>query len=139
MAAQPLSHHEILALVEPFTRRGRRVDLAASDRLARRLAFAPVEHETPALHESLALEHPGPGELRLTRTLRDANGVPAALVCDAGDAAEALAAEEMWLSSSTKEVLAITTLDGKPFGGGRPGPVFRRIWEIFQQRKPKAH
>ncbi|HEY5309472.1 MAG TPA: D-amino acid aminotransferase [Casimicrobiaceae bacterium] len=53
--------------------------------------------------------------------------------------AEALAAEEMWLSSSTKEVLAITTLDGKPFGGGRPGPVFRRIWEIFQQRKPKAH
>ena len=94
MAAQPLSHHEILALVEPFTRRGRRVDLAASDRLARRLAFAPVEHETPALHESLALEHPGPGELRLTRTLRDANGVPAALVCDAGDAAEALAAIE---------------------------------------------
>jgi D-alanine transaminase len=53
--------------------------------------------------------------------------------------AEALAAEEMWLSSSTKEVLAITTLDGKPFGGGRPGPVFRRIWDIFQQRKPKAH
>jgi D-alanine transaminase len=53
--------------------------------------------------------------------------------------AEALAAEEMWLSSSTKEVLAITTLDGKPFGGGRPGPIFRRIWEIFQQRKPKAH
>ena len=53
--------------------------------------------------------------------------------------AEALAAEEMWLSSSTKEVLAITTLDSKPFGGGRPGPVFRRIWEIFQQRKPKAH
>jgi D-alanine transaminase len=53
--------------------------------------------------------------------------------------AEALAADEMWLSSSTKEVLAITTLDGQPFGGGHPGPVFRRIWEIFQQRKPKAH
>jgi D-alanine transaminase len=53
--------------------------------------------------------------------------------------AEALAAEEMWLSSSTKEVLAVTTVDGKPFGGGRPGPVFRRMWEIFQARKPKAH
>ena len=53
--------------------------------------------------------------------------------------AEAMAAQELWLSSSTKEVLAITTLDGKPFGGGRPGPVFRRIWDIFQQRKPKAH
>ncbi len=52
--------------------------------------------------------------------------------------AEALSADEMWLSSSTKEVLAITTVDGKPFAGGKPGPVFRRIWELFQTRKPKA-
>lgn len=51
---------------------------------------------------------------------------------------EALAADEMWLSSSTKEVLAITTVDGKPFAGGKPGPVFRKMWEIFQQHKP-AH
>ncbi len=41
--------------------------------------------------------------------------------------AEALAADEMWLSSSTKEVLAITMIDGKPFAGGKPGPVFRRV------------
>ena len=34
---------------------------------------------------------------------------------------EALGADEMWLSSSTKEVLAVTTLDGRPFAGGRPG------------------
>jgi D-alanine transaminase len=53
--------------------------------------------------------------------------------------AEALAAAEMWLSSSTKEVLAVTTVDGKPFAGGRPGPVFRRMWDIFQARKPKTH
>jgi D-alanine transaminase len=51
--------------------------------------------------------------------------------------AEALAADEMWLSSSTKEVLAITTLDGKPFGSGVPGPVFRRMHALFQQRKPQ--
>ena len=50
--------------------------------------------------------------------------------------AEALAADEMWLSSSTKEVLAITTVDGKPFAGGKPGPVFRRIWGVFQASKP---
>ena len=43
----------------------------------------------------------------------------------------------MWLSSSTKEVLAITTVDGKPFAGGKPGPVFRRMWEVFQAKKPK--
>jgi D-alanine transaminase len=51
---------------------------------------------------------------------------------------EALAAAELWLSSSTKEVLAITTVDGQPFGGGKPGPVFRRVWEAFQAAKPKA-
>jgi len=52
--------------------------------------------------------------------------------------AEALAADEMWLSSSTKEVLAITTVDGKPFGNGKPGPVFRRMWSVFQTMKPKV-
>ncbi len=50
---------------------------------------------------------------------------------------EALGADEMWLSSSTKEVLAVTTLDGQPFAGGRPGPVYRRMYELFQASKPK--
>ena len=49
---------------------------------------------------------------------------------------EALSADEMWLSSSTREVLAITKLDGAPFGGGTPGPVFRAVWQAFQERKP---
>jgi D-alanine transaminase len=51
--------------------------------------------------------------------------------------AEALAADEMWLSSSTKEVLAVTDVDGRPFAGGRPGPVFRRMHALFQQHKPR--
>jgi D-alanine transaminase len=51
--------------------------------------------------------------------------------------AEALSADEMWLSSSTKEVLAVTTIDGKPFGGGAPGPAFRRMHALFQQKKPQ--
>jgi D-alanine transaminase len=49
--------------------------------------------------------------------------------------AEALGADEMWLSSSTKEVLPVTTVDGQPFAGGRPGPVFRRVHEAFQAAK----
>lgn len=49
--------------------------------------------------------------------------------------AEALAADEMWLSSSTKEVLAVTTLDGAPFAGGKPGPLFRQVHAIFQRKK----
>jgi D-alanine transaminase len=48
---------------------------------------------------------------------------------------EALAADEMWLSSSTKEVLAVTSLDGRPFGGGKPGPVFRQVHALFQASK----
>jgi D-alanine transaminase len=51
---------------------------------------------------------------------------------------EALAADEMWLSSSTKEVLAVTTLDGKAFAGGKPGAVYRRMHRLFQASKPKA-
>src|SRR5205823_11145085 len=51
---------------------------------------------------------------------------------------EALAADEMWLSSSTKEVLAVTTLDGKPFAGGKPGPVYREMYRLFQSSKPEA-
>lgn len=51
---------------------------------------------------------------------------------------EALAADEMWLSSSTKEVLAVTTLDGEPFAGGKPGPVFRKMHALFQESKRKA-
>jgi D-alanine transaminase len=48
---------------------------------------------------------------------------------------EALTADEMWLSSSTKEVLAVTSLDGRPFGGGTPGPVFRKVHALFQASK----
>jgi D-alanine transaminase len=51
---------------------------------------------------------------------------------------EALAADEMWISSSTKEVLAVTTLDGKPFAGGKPGPVYRQMYRLFQASKPRA-
>ncbi len=52
--------------------------------------------------------------------------------------AEALGADEMWLSSSSKEVLAVTALDGKPFAGGRPGPIFRKMYALFQESKRRA-
>jgi len=71
-------------------------------------------------------------------TLEVAKSVGVVLDVRAIPHAEAMAADEMWLSSSTKEVLAITTVDGKPFGGGKPGPVFRRVWEAFQKAKTGA-
>jgi len=48
---------------------------------------------------------------------------------------QVLAADEMWLSSSTKEVLAVTTIDGRPFAGASPGPMFRKIHALFQASK----
>lgn len=48
---------------------------------------------------------------------------------------ELLAADEIWLSSSTKEVLAVTQLDGAPVGDGRPGPAWRRVWDAYQAFK----
>ncbi len=51
---------------------------------------------------------------------------------------EALAADEMWLSSSSKEVLAVTIVDGKSFAGGSPGPVFRKMHELFQASKSRS-
>ena len=36
---------------------------------------------------------------------------------------ETLTADELWLTSSTKEVLAITTLNGRPVGHGQAGPA----------------
>jgi D-alanine transaminase len=71
-------------------------------------------------------------------TLEIAKGAGVALEVRAIPHAEAMAADEMWLSSSTKEVLAITMIDGRPFGGGKPGPVFRRVWDAFQRAKPRV-
>jgi len=49
--------------------------------------------------------------------------------------AEVRAAEELWVTSSSKEVLAIVTLDGKPIGDGKPGPVFRCMYGLYQEFK----
>ncbi len=48
---------------------------------------------------------------------------------------EVLAADELLLSSATKEVLAITTLDGQPVGNGKPGPVCARLFAAYQRAK----
>ena len=88
--AKPLTHHEILSLIAPFTRRGRHADLAASDRAGRRLVFKPVEHPAadgrPALREVLALELPETGQSRLIRTVTDPSGLVSTLTAQGPDA-----------------------------------------------------
>ena len=48
---------------------------------------------------------------------------------------EVFDADELLLSSATKEVLAITRLDGKPVGAGVPGPVYARLYAGYQRAK----
>ena len=48
---------------------------------------------------------------------------------------ELFRADELLLTSSTREVLAVTTLDGKAIGDGRPGAMFARIYELYQTFK----
>ncbi len=91
----PLTHHEIVGLVAPFTRRGRHVDLAATDRLLRRVAFKAIDHPRGsgplALRETLALEDLGAGFYRLTRILAPETGPDACLETVGTDPAELLA------------------------------------------------
>ena len=52
---------------------------------------------------------------------------------------EVNAADEILLSSATKEVLPVTTLDGEAVGHGalrgKPGPVYARLYEAYQRAK----
>jgi D-alanine transaminase len=65
--------------------------------------------------------------------LADANGIPVEI--GYFDEARIRAADELWITSSTKEVLAIVTLDGQPIGNGKPGPMFRRMYQLYQDYK----
>jgi D-alanine transaminase len=51
---------------------------------------------------------------------------------------EVRSADEIWVTSSSKEVLAVVSLDGRKVGEGRPGPVFRRMYELYQEFKRKV-
>jgi hypothetical protein len=80
----PLTHHEILSLIEPFARSGRHVDLANSDRIKRCLVFKPTEHagedsQQASIREILQLDNPWPGLYRLTRNLTLSSGLKATL------------------------------------------------------------
>ena len=44
-------------------------------------------------------------------------------------------ADEVWMTSSTKEILAITTLDGHPVGNGKPGPFGEQMFQWYQDFK----
>lgn len=50
---------------------------------------------------------------------------------------ELRAADEVWITSSTRELLPVTRIDGAPVGSGRPGPVWQRVDRLVQADKSR--
>ncbi|WP_255573487.1 D-amino acid aminotransferase [Deefgea tanakiae] len=83
---------------------------------------------------------PAPSDLMLTGItydllieLAEQNDLPLQL----GDVTEAMLrqADEVWLTSSSKEILAIIVLDGQPVGNGQVGPIYKRMVSFYQDFK----
>jgi len=86
---------------------------------------------------------PPPSHLMLTGItyhvvleLADAHGIPTEL--RAISEAELRAADELWMTSSTKEIMPIVTLDGIPVGAGEPGPLARQMDALYQTFKQQV-
>lgn len=70
----------------------------------------------------------------LERLCRD-SGIPFALRRVSRD--EVFGADELLLSSATKEVLPVVTLDGQAIGNGHPGPIYQSLYAAYQQAKQR--
>ncbi|AMM24427.1 D-amino acid aminotransferase [Variovorax sp. PAMC 28711] len=60
-------------------------------------------------------------------------GIPFALRNITRD--EVFAADELFLSSASKEVLPVVALDGQPIGNGVPGPIYKQLYAAYQAAK----
>ena len=69
----------------------------------------------------------------LIEELCAANGIRFAARRIARD--EVFGADEVLLSSATKEVLPVVSIDGKSIGAGRPGPIYQKLYAAYQAAK----
>ncbi len=95
-----------------------------------------VKHDT--LFTPAAVKHLLPGITRdLVIELAQDNNIP----CEEALIPEAWLneAEEIWVTSSTREILPVTRLNDQPVGNGRPGPHWQRITAIYEDYKQSLH
>ena len=72
-----------------------------------------------------------PGTTRsLLEELADRHGIARRSV--AVSESELRCADEIWLTAATRGVLSVTQLDGRPVGTGRPGALWRRMYELIE-------
>jgi D-alanine transaminase len=86
---------------------------------------------------------PSPSNLMLTGVTYDvvlelaaAHGMPSEVRAIAE--AEVRAADELWMTSSTREIMPIVQLDGEPVGRGVPGPLARQMDALYQTFKQQV-
>ena len=48
---------------------------------------------------------------------------------------EARKADEVWMTSSSKDIVPVIELDGEPVGHGKPGPVWQEIMKLFAKHR----
>ena len=65
--------------------------------------------------------------------LAKANGIPCREDVIALDALQY--ASELWVTSSTREIVPVIALDGKTLGAGKPGPVYQKMDQLLQTYK----
>ena len=51
------------------------------------------------------------------------------------ETSELESADEVWLTSSTREILPVIELDGRAVGSGTPGPIWRQVLDAYQLHK----
>ncbi|WP_414443192.1 D-amino acid aminotransferase [Burkholderia sp. 22PA0106] len=71
----------------------------------------------------------------LVEELAEECGIP--FVAREINEAELRAADEILLTSATKEILPVTSLDNLPVQDGRPGPVYIALYEAYQRAKSR--
>ena len=127
----------------------------ATDVLLRQVAEDNGAHETLLVRDGMALEFsassifvvkdgdvtttpnsnsilPGVTGLVVREAARDV-GIP---VHEAALPLELLqSADEIWLASTTRELMPVTRLDGNPVGNGKPGGVWKKVYDAFQAIK----
>lgn len=69
----------------------------------------------------------------LMEELCAANNIPFELRRISRD--EVFTADEVLLSSASKEVLPVVSIDGKTIGNGQPGPIYKKLYKAYQDAK----
>lgn len=117
------------------------VDAAAAETILLRNGEL-TEASASAVHVVLGGEVLMPPNSRLilpgtTRGAVEEMAARAGITCRVQPISEAQlrAADEVWVSAAVREVQPVTVLDGHPVGSGRPGLLWRRVYEEFQRYK----